>query len=162
MWSTDAGPSRRRGSPSSEGVIILQRSAHNILTAAGIGHQPRRSPPGEVSSSNFGIQSSVARFNARARKTAPSASAPITPKESDDEGQASGSQGGSSQTTIRFREPLTADSRQDRRVIKGGVATIQVKWDSDRKRRQGYFAPDAGPEKSKFRHYSKDDCCFDG
>ncbi|KAF6753703.1 hypothetical protein DFP72DRAFT_401930 [Ephemerocybe angulata] len=65
-------------------------------------------------------------------------------------------------TPIRFREPLTADSRQDRRVVKGGVAVIQVKWDSDRKRRQGYFAPDAGSEKSRFRHYSKDDCCFDG
>ncbi|KAF5334790.1 hypothetical protein D9611_012963 [Ephemerocybe angulata] len=65
-------------------------------------------------------------------------------------------------TPIRFREPLTADSRQDRRVVKGGVAVIQVKWDSDRKRRQGYFAPDAGAEKSRFRHYSKDDCCFDG
>ncbi|TFK16445.1 hypothetical protein FA15DRAFT_662148, partial [Coprinopsis marcescibilis] len=62
---------------------------------------------------------------------------------------------------IRFHEPLTATSRQDRRVVKGGIAIVQVKWDSDRKRRQGYFAPDNGNEKSPFRHYSKDDCCFD-
>jgi hypothetical protein len=105
----------------------------------------------------------MSRFSARTHNLIPSVS---TPRASDDdEGQASGSQGGSSapssQTNIRFREPLTANSRQDRRVVKGGVATIQVKWDSDRKRRQGYFAPDAGSEKSKFRHYSKEDCCFD-
>lgn len=62
---------------------------------------------------------------------------------------------------IRFREPLTSTSRQDRKVVKGGVSIVQVKWDSDRKRRQGYFAPDNGAEKSPFRHYSKDDCCFD-
>ncbi|EAU82842.2 hypothetical protein CC1G_05464 [Coprinopsis cinerea okayama7 len=62
---------------------------------------------------------------------------------------------------IRFREPLTEKSRQDRKVVKGGIAIVQVKWDSDRKRRQGYFAPDNGAEKSPFRHYSKDDCCFD-
>ncbi|KAH6887816.1 hypothetical protein BKA70DRAFT_70721 [Coprinopsis sp. MPI-PUGE-AT-0042] len=62
---------------------------------------------------------------------------------------------------IRFREPLTSTSRQDRKVVKGGVSIVQVKWDSDRKRRQGYFAPDNGSEKSPFRHYSKDDCCFD-
>ena len=62
---------------------------------------------------------------------------------------------------IRFREPLTAASRSDRRVYRGGVAIVQVKWDSDRKRRQGYFAPDSnGAEKSPFRHYSKEDCCF--
>lgn len=34
---------------------------------------------------------------------------------------------------------------------------FQVKWDSERKRRQGYFAQD-GTVKSKFRHYNKSDC----
>jgi hypothetical protein len=34
-------------------------------------------------------------------------------------------------------------------------SSVQVKWDSDRKRRQGYFAQSDGNEKSPFRHYNQ-------
>lgn len=34
-------------------------------------------------------------------------------------------------------------------------SAVQVKWDSDRKRRQGYFAQSDGNEKSPFRHYNQ-------
>lgn len=40
-------------------------------------------------------------------------------------------------------------------------SAVQVKWDSERKRRQGYFAQDDGNEKSPFRHYNQTSCNFD-
>lgn len=40
-------------------------------------------------------------------------------------------------------------------------SSVQVKWDSERKRRQGYFAQDDGNEKSPFRHYNQTSCNFD-
>ena len=41
------------------------------------------------------------------------------------------------------------------------LSTVHVKWDSERKRRQGYFAQEEGSEKSPFRHYNKADCDFE-
>jgi len=38
---------------------------------------------------------------------------------------------------------------------------IHVKWDSERKRRQGYFTQEEGAEKSPFRHYNKANCDFE-
>ncbi|KAF9003212.1 hypothetical protein BDQ17DRAFT_488635 [Cyathus striatus] len=56
-------------------------------------------------------------------------------------------------TPIIFRDPIIASGQNDSQSSSGAY---QVKWDSERKRRQGYFAP--GSEKSPFRHYNKEDC----
>jgi len=53
---------------------------------------------------------------------------------------------------IRFQDPMMPDS------IQVPSRTIQVKWDSERKRRQGYFAQEEGDQKSPFRHYNKAGC----
>jgi len=62
------------------------------------------------------------------------------------------------QTQFQFQEPVVpeADTTSPTR------SQVQVKWDSDRKRRQGYFAQEEGSEKSPFRHYNKANCDFEG
>ncbi|KAF8804457.1 hypothetical protein BYT27DRAFT_7258930 [Phlegmacium glaucopus] len=41
------------------------------------------------------------------------------------------------------------------------LSIIRVKRDSEKKRRQGYFAQEEGAEKSPFRHYNKGNCDFE-
>lgn len=60
------------------------------------------------------------------------------------------------QTQFRFQEPITSPTRPR------DLSIVQVKWDSERKRRQGYFAQEEGAEKSPFRHYNKANCDFEG
>ncbi|PPQ66644.1 hypothetical protein CVT24_006936 [Panaeolus cyanescens] len=64
-------------------------------------------------------------------------------------------------TRIRFQEPVIPESSSGGSSRPGEASIVQVKWDSDRKRRQGYFAQEEGSEKSPFRHYNKADCDFD-
>jgi len=63
------------------------------------------------------------------------------------------------QTQFRFQEPVVpeADTTSSQEL-----SIVQVKWDSERKRRQGYFAQEEGSEKSPFRHYNKANCDFEG
>jgi len=61
------------------------------------------------------------------------------------------------QNHLRFQNPVTPDTHVSN--LDRSRSIIQVKWDSERKRRQGYFAQDEGEEKSPFRHYN---CDFDG
>ncbi|TFK39301.1 hypothetical protein BDQ12DRAFT_76517 [Crucibulum laeve] len=60
-------------------------------------------------------------------------------------------------TPIVFREPIVASEPplNDSQPSGGTSTGFQVKWDSERKRRQGYFAPPSRSDKSPFRHYNK-------
>lgn len=63
---------------------------------------------------------------------------------------------------LRFQSPVTpqnhAESAAARPRVRAASVAPLVKWDSDRKRRQGYFsAMDDGDEKSPFRHYTTGD-----
>lgn len=63
---------------------------------------------------------------------------------------------------LRFQSPVTpqnhAESTAGRPRPRAASIAPLVKWDSDRKRRQGYFsAVDDGDEKSPFRHYTTGD-----
>lgn len=49
-----------------------------------------------------------------------------------------------------------ANSQRPKQQRASSLSVLNVKWESDRKRRQGYFAADdGGEEKSPFRHYNK-------
>lgn len=66
------------------------------------------------------------------------------------------------QSQIRFHDPVITDDQVPTPVHpQEAHPIVQVKWDSDRKRRQGYFAQDEGSEKSNFRHYNKSQLDFD-
>jgi len=66
------------------------------------------------------------------------------------------------QNRLRFQNPVTPDTHVSNPDRSRSISIIQVKWDSERKRRQGYFAQEEGEEKSPFRHYNKTGCDFDG
>ena len=68
---------------------------------------------------------------------------------------------GSVQTQFRFQEPVVPEAHTTSPVHTRDLSIVQVKWDSERKRRQGYFAQEEGSEKSPFRHYNKADCDFE-
>ena len=70
--------------------------------------------------------------------------------------------GSSAQTQFRFQEPVVPeDHSTSSPVHTRELSIVQVKWDSERKRRQGYFAQEEGSEKSPFRHYNKANCDFE-
>ena len=73
--------------------------------------------------------------------------------------------GGSVQTQFRFQEPLVPEDQTTSTgtspVHTRELSVVNVKWDSERKRRQGYFAQEEGAEKSPFRHYNKSNCDFE-
>ena len=61
---------------------------------------------------------------------------------------------------LRFQSPVTPQNHAESAAGRPRAASVAplVKWDSDRKRRQGYFsAMDDGDEKSPFRHYTTGD-----
>lgn len=64
-----------------------------------------------------------------------------------------------SETTVHFQDPVIYDDpAASPNQQAGGIA---IKWDSERKRRQGYYAQiGEGSEKSNFRHYSKSQIDF--
>ncbi|KIM36667.1 hypothetical protein M413DRAFT_449015 [Hebeloma cylindrosporum] len=66
------------------------------------------------------------------------------------------------QHRVRFQNPVTPDTKIPSPEHPRSLTGFQVKWDSERKRRQGYFAQEEGEEKSPFRHYNKTGCDFDG
>lgn len=68
---------------------------------------------------------------------------------------------GSVQTQFRFQEPVVPEADTTSPVHTRDLSIVQVKWDSERKRRQGYFAQEEGAEKSLFRHYNKANCDFE-
>ena len=69
---------------------------------------------------------------------------------------------GNVQTQFRFQEPVVPESSHSASPTRPGESSIvHVKWDSERKRRQGYFAQEEGAEKSPFRHYNKANCDFE-
>ncbi|KAF8970400.1 hypothetical protein BDZ97DRAFT_1914700 [Flammula alnicola] len=80
------------------------------------------------------------------------------------------SQAGPSQQQIstgrlRFQNPVTpqihvANAARPKSRARA-TSVVHVKWDTERKRRQGYFAQEDGAEKSPFRHYNKTGCDFD-
>ncbi|KAF8156632.1 hypothetical protein B0H34DRAFT_469150 [Crassisporium funariophilum] len=83
-------------------------------------------------------------------------------------GEPSQLEGGSSQpqdsmSRFRFQEPVMPQSHVVSPTNRQReFSIVHVKWDSDRKRRQGYFSQEDGAEKSPFRHYNKGKCDFEG
>ncbi|KAF8804444.1 hypothetical protein BYT27DRAFT_6688756 [Phlegmacium glaucopus] len=67
----------------------------------------------------------------------------------------------SSQTQFHFQEPVVPEDHIPSPIRPRELSIIHVKWDSERKRRQGYFAQEEGAEKSPFRHYNKANCDFE-
>ncbi|KAF8191156.1 hypothetical protein BJ912DRAFT_1058406 [Pholiota molesta] len=68
---------------------------------------------------------------------------------------------------LQFQSPVTPQihvANTERAAVgkPRALSVVHVKWDSERKRRQGYFAAqDDGEEKSPFRHYNKTGCDYD-
>lgn len=64
---------------------------------------------------------------------------------------------------LRFRDPVTPQIHLNNAacLLQRQNLAVQVKWDSERKRRQGYFIQEDRAEKSPFRHYTKTGCDFD-
>ncbi|KAJ3502389.1 hypothetical protein NLJ89_g8908 [Agrocybe chaxingu] len=63
---------------------------------------------------------------------------------------------------IRFQDPVVPEDHIASPIRPRELSIVQVKWESDRKRRQGYFSQEEGAEKSNFRHYNKEQCDYNG
>ncbi|CAA7257340.1 unnamed protein product [Cyclocybe aegerita] len=63
---------------------------------------------------------------------------------------------------IRFQDPVVPEDHIASPIRQRQLSIVQVKWESDRKRRQGYFSQEEGAEKSNFRHYNKEQCDYNG
>jgi len=71
------------------------------------------------------------------------------------------SEGSSRQTQFQFQDPVVPEDHITSPIRPRELSIVHVKWDSERKRRQGYFSQEEGAEKSPFRHYNKANCDLD-
>jgi len=111
--------------------------------------QPDKNPASTTTSAERSVNSSPTQD-----PTPPSSSSYLLPPQFEE-----GSSG--PQTQFRFQEPVVPEDHVTSSIRPRELSIVQVKWDSERKRRQGYFAQEEGAEKSPFRHYNKANCDFE-
>ncbi|KAF9527623.1 hypothetical protein CPB83DRAFT_855734 [Crepidotus variabilis] len=151
-------------------------SEHRLVHSLHSGHPaPQRTHNLQISE-----EPQVYRFSSHSHNPQPSASEPVTltdpthfnsasrphsPTLSFSQAGPAGTSfswqaGGDELGPVRFQEPVVPEDLSgspDRQREQ-----LAIKWDSERKRRQGYFAQSAeGEEKSNFRHYNKSKIDFD-
>ncbi|KDR76510.1 hypothetical protein GALMADRAFT_246899 [Galerina marginata CBS 339.88] len=151
---------------SSRGGLHPSRSEQTTMPPPAHGVLSSRDSPREVNITNPEDHPHVIRFNSRHNPQPDAWVSPINVEDAAGDDQSASHEGSSQQQThtgvLRFQNPVVPESHAPVPVSSREPSVVHVKWDSERKRRQGYFAQEEGAEKSPFRHYNKTGCDFNG